>query len=116
MSNVTLTIGGRDYAVACAPGEEAHVTGLGRMIDGKLGEMPGGQPMGETRALLFAALLLADQVHELQNAPAPPAAPAPLPDPQPDRLALDRLARLAGQIEQLADAVEAGLENAGRGA
>ena len=25
MSNVTLAIGGRNYTVACAPGEEEHI-------------------------------------------------------------------------------------------
>ena len=29
MSNVTLSIGGRSYTVACAEGEESHVLGLG---------------------------------------------------------------------------------------
>jgi cell division protein ZapA len=67
MIDVTLTIGGRHYAVACAPGEEAHLAGLGRMIDAKLAGLPGGQGQGESRALLFAALLLADELHEARN-------------------------------------------------
>ena len=32
MSNVTITIGGRDYTVACDSGEEAHVAALGRLM------------------------------------------------------------------------------------
>ena len=43
MSNVTLTIGGRDYTVACAAGEETHVVGLGRLIDGMLDTLPAKQ-------------------------------------------------------------------------
>ena len=39
MSNVTLSIGGRSFTVACAEGEEGHVAGLGRMIDSKVGSM-----------------------------------------------------------------------------
>ena len=35
MSDVTLKIGGRSYAVACAAGEEEHVATLGRLIDEK---------------------------------------------------------------------------------
>lgn len=66
MSNVTLTIGGRAYTVACATGEEGHVEELGRLIDGKLGGLPGGAAQSESRSLLFAALLLADEVHELR--------------------------------------------------
>ena len=60
MSNVTLKIGGRDYTVACAEGEEGHVRALGAMIADKVAEM-GSSAQGETRQLLFAALLLADQ-------------------------------------------------------
>jgi len=100
MSNVNLSIGGRSYAVACAAGEEAHVAGLGRMIDAKLADMPGGQALGETRALLFAALLLADQVHELSSAAAASPAPAPA-------FPIERLAALAERIEGLANLVEA---------
>lgn len=77
MSNVTLTICGRDYTVACAEGEEAHVTGLGRMIDTKLNAMGNMAGQSEARQLLFAALLLADELHEGKPAAAePPAASA----------------------------------------
>jgi len=101
MSNVTLHIGGRSFIVACAEGEEDHVAGLGRMIDGKLaamGDMPG---QNEARMLLFAALLLADEVHEAQvRAPAAAAAaPADL---------ADRLDTIAARLENLADSLESG--------
>jgi cell division protein ZapA len=61
-----LTIGGRDYVVACAPGEEEHVRDLGRMIDEKLAALPEAQ-IRARRAMLFAALLLADEVQELRQ-------------------------------------------------
>lgn len=68
MKNVSLSIGGRDYRVACAAGEEAHIARLGAMIDRKLLQMPGLANQSEQRMLLYAALLLADEVHELQRA------------------------------------------------
>ena len=64
MSNVDLTIAGRVFTVACAAGEEAHVAGLGRLIDSKLSAMGGMAGQTESRALLFAALLMADELHE----------------------------------------------------
>lgn len=67
MSNVTLEIGGRSFTVACAPGEEAHITNLGRIIESKLGSMDGMATQSEGRMLLFACLLLADELHELRN-------------------------------------------------
>lgn len=63
MSNVSLRIGGRDYTVACAEGEEDRVRALGAMIAGKVDDM-GSSAQGEVRQLLFAALLLADELHE----------------------------------------------------
>ena len=99
MSDVVLQIGGRSYTVSCAPGEEAHVSGLGRMIDGKLAEMPGGTAHSETRALLFAALMLADRVHELESAGAGQASGKGVD--------VARLAVLAGRLERLAGLAEA---------
>lgn len=64
MSNVNLAIGGRTFTVACANGEEAHVTDLGRMIDDKV-TASGAIAQNETRMLLFAALMLADELHEM---------------------------------------------------
>jgi len=106
MSNVTLSIGGRDYAVACAPGEEAHVRGLGALIDAKIKAMGTAAGHSETRDLLFATLLLADEVHELgqRGASAAPAAP-PAAAPTDDRIA-DKLEALAARLESCADALE----------
>lgn len=67
MSNVTLQIGGRAYTVACAEGEEAHIQALGAMIADKVRSM-GTAAQSEPRQLLFAALLLADELHEARAA------------------------------------------------
>lgn len=68
MSEVRLTVGGRDYTVACADGEEAHVARLGEAIDGKLRQLGGSLSNKEAQNLLFAALLLADELHEQRDA------------------------------------------------
>lgn len=63
MSEVTLSIAGRSYRVACAAGEEERVTRLGAVVAEKLASL--GQLSGnEAQNLLFAALLLADEAHE----------------------------------------------------
>ena len=102
MSNVNLSIGGRSFAVACAKGEEDHVTDLGRMIDQKLSTMGEASMQSESRMLLFAALLLADELHETQAQPSAPPAPA-LPDG-----AAERLDSLATRLENLAISLEGG--------
>lgn len=64
MSQVSLTVGGRKYIVACAEGEEDRVSSLGAEIDGKLDQLGGNLAPQESQNLLFAALLLADELRE----------------------------------------------------
>lgn len=67
MSEVRLTIGRREYAVACAEGEEPHVRSLGAMIDAKLDQLGGNLSANETQNLLFGALFVADELHETKK-------------------------------------------------
>lgn len=120
VSNVALVVGGRSYTVNCAAGEEDHIAELGAMIDGKLTSM-GTAGQNETRSLLFAALLLADEVYDLtSNGPAAPtptaATGAELPYATPDPIAPDaggfaidpeRLEGIARRLENLAAHLEA---------
>ncbi len=102
MSNLTIRIGGRDFTVACAPGEEAHIDTLGRMIDGRLSELGEEQRgMSETRTLLFAALLLADDLYDLRAKATSQAAPEPDLATRIDALA-DRLENIALHLEESA--------------
>ena len=68
MSEVRLSVGGREYTVACADGEEAHVAQLGEAIDGKLRQLGDSLSNKDAQNLLFAALLLADELHEQRDA------------------------------------------------
>jgi cell division protein ZapA len=95
MSNVSLAIGGRSYTVNCDPGEEDHVAELGAMIDAKLSGL-GQTGQNETRNLLFAALLLADEIYELRAGNLP-SAPTVSPE---------RLEAIAGRLENLAQHLE----------
>jgi len=108
MSNVTLSIAGRPYTVACAPGEERHIEDLGRAIDAKLRQVPGMAGQSEARTLLFAALLLADELHELHAAAkaAPVADPAPAAGHENERAAAEALEFVADRLESLADRLE----------
>ena len=98
MSNVTLTIGGKHYTVACAAGEEAHIEALGRMIDGKLSALPNMASQSEPRTLLFAALLLADELHEQRAGGGAPADDSGQTAETLERLA-ETLEGLAGRLE-----------------
>ena len=96
MSDVTLKVGGRNYTVACQDGQEAHIERLAGMIDDKLSTMGANLSSQEAKNLLFAALLLADELDEAQSAPPPPPPAAPDFDS----------ARLATQLERIASALE----------
>ena len=107
MSNVSLEIGGRQYSVASADGEEEHVALLGRRIDEKLRAMGGAAGQSESRMLLFAALLLADEIHEMA---VRGGAPAPADDGPALARVADGIDAAARRIEKLA----ADLEQAAR--
>lgn len=66
-TEVSFAVGGRKYTVACAPGEEAKVASLGALIDGKLDQLGGNLAPQEAQNLLFAALLLADELQEARS-------------------------------------------------
>jgi len=98
MSNVTLDISGHGFTIACAEGEEDHVQQLGRMISDKLAQMPNASAQSESRMLLFASLLLADELHEVRHR-------GNTREAIPPGLA-DRLEQLAGQFENIAALLE----------
>ena len=104
MSDVTIRIGGRNYTVACGPGEEARIAALGDMVDGKLTQIPNLSAQSEARMLLYATLLLADELQEAGNAPATAPAPAPSTDPA----IAETLENLAEKLESLASRLEDG--------
>lgn len=68
MSEVRLSIGGKDYTIACADGQEDHVARLGALVDGKLAEFGANRAPQEAQNLLFAALLIAEDLHQARNA------------------------------------------------
>jgi len=99
MSNVTVSIGGRNYTVACAAGEERHIETLARSIDSKLDGLNNLSGQSEARTLLFAALLLADDLHELR------ASGAPATQSGSDKSA-EALEALAERLEEIAERLE----------
>ncbi len=109
MTDISMILGGRQYTLSCAPGEETQLRRLGSMVDDKLAQVrTQAGDTSETRALLFTCLLLADELSELQNAAlslqqeAP--APAPPVSPTPDHSRA--IGHLAARLEKLADDLE----------
>ena len=67
MPLVNVMVNGRAYTIACDEGEEGHLKELAAHVDEKAREVLAsvGQ-VGDARMLLMAALLIADERHELQ--------------------------------------------------
>ena len=104
MAEVDLTIAGRSYRVACRAGEEDSLRNAAALVDGKSREaLAGLGTLSEARQLLFASLLLADQLLDKRSADAPPP---------PDPAVVQRVAQLAERLESLAGALERKGENA----
>ncbi len=98
MAEVDLLIAGRTYQVACRDGEEDNLKAAARLVDAKSREaLAGLGTLSESRQLLFACLLLADQMVEGRT-DTPPAEP----DPEIAR----RIEALAERLESLADSLE----------
>lgn len=103
MSTVTLTIGPKSYTIACADGEEAHITALGAIIAEKYAQLGSSRAPQEAQNLLFAALYLADELAEARKRGAPARAPA-----EPDAQGLEALRAAIAQLEDDLAAARAG--------
>jgi cell division protein ZapA len=103
MANIAVEVGGRRYDVTCRDGEEEHLRGLAATLNRHAHQAT--EALGnltETRHLLFAALLLADEMKEVR-AGLGIAEPTPAP---PDPAVAEALERLAARMEALAGALE----------
>ena len=99
MAEVELTIAGRHYRVACRAGEEENLRAAGALVDAKSKEaLAGLGTLSESRQLLFASLLLADQIVDGREVDLPSG-----PDPE----LVERATTIADRLESLANALEA---------
>lgn len=102
MGQVTVRIGGYTHPVSCEDGQEGHLIALAADVDRRVSSIRamGGQ-FGESRLLLLAALLLADEIHDLRVELAKARAGQPVAA-KDDPLLAQRLERIASRIEGIA--------------
>ena len=125
MAEVSIEIGGRSYPVHCRDGEEDHLRRIAGLVDAKAQDAARAVgSVNETRHLLFAALLLADELNDNRNAaPAAEAVAEPVPQsaPQAEPIAPKSavyqpdfapiIEKLAARLESLAEKLESGPHN-----
>ncbi|MBX5453279.1 MAG: cell division protein ZapA [Acidobacteriia bacterium] len=69
MAQVTVRINGYAYTVGCEDGQEAHLQAMAQQVDERIERIKAvAGPSGEARLLMLAALLLADELHDLKKA------------------------------------------------
>jgi cell division protein ZapA len=105
MAQVTLRINGYAYTLGCQDGEEKHLEAMGAEVSSRIdGVRAAAGPSGESRMLMMAALLMADDIFDLRQRleAAEAAAGGPTSDPKLGR----KLARMAQRAEEIAAGLE----------
>jgi len=108
MAQVTVSLNGRRYDIACDDGQEEHLTRLAGYVDKRVTELVAsvGQ-VGEARLLVMASLLVADELADtyakLDALRADPAAAAGAAD----EAAVAEIEALARRVEDVADRLKA---------
>lgn len=106
MAQLTIKINGYAYTVGCDDGQEKHLMQMASEVESRIDSIKalGGQS-GESRLLVLAALLMADELHDtrstlthLQNELSRL--------PQAEAESRKRLARLADRAEEIAQGLE----------
>ena len=101
MASVEIEIASRKYAIACRDGEEEHLRSVADIVNRKAHDAEAALgSLGEARQLLFASLLLADELKDMR------AGKTPAIEPEPDPAVAEALELLAERVESLADRLE----------
>ena len=68
MAQVDITVNNQNFLIACEDGQEDRLMDLSRIVDDKVGELAAqvGQ-VGQTRLLVMAALVIADELVDLRE-------------------------------------------------
>ncbi len=108
MAQLTIKINGYAYTVGCEDGQEAHLQDMAAQIQQRVDSIKalGGNPTGEGKLLVLAALLMADELHdsaiELNSVRQARAAGSPEGSNGPDRPDEGEPARAAARERRLA--------------
>lgn len=103
MAQVTVRINGYAYTVGCQDGEEQHLEAMADEVERRIESIKAvAGASGEARMLVMAALLMADDLYEMERANRAGRSAAPAGDGKLGR----RLGKLAKRAEEIAAELE----------
>ena len=106
MAQISLKINGYAYTVGCEDGQEGHLRAMAGAVEERVGRVKAlGSQSGESRLLVLAALLMADELHDMAAVLADAQDhPGLLPGQASSPVAIEpsRLAELAERAESIA--------------
>ncbi len=111
MGQVTLTVNGRDYNIACEDGEEERIKRLGAYVDDRVSELIANVGnVGDLRLMVMASLVLCDKLFdagaEIDRLGASAAKVKQATAPEPDAAIAPVMDAIARRIEDIADRLE----------
>lgn len=66
MAQLTVKINGYAYTIGCVDGQEQHLQAMAEQVESRVSKIKAlGSQSGESRLLVQAALLMADELHDL---------------------------------------------------
>src|SRR4030081_322034 len=66
MAQLTVKINGYAYTIGCADGQEQHLQAMASEVESRVDKIKTlGSQSGESRLLVQAALLMADELHDM---------------------------------------------------
>lgn len=101
MAQINVDIAGKNYPLTCAEGDQDRLRNLAAYIDSKASELTGQLGhVSETRLILMAAVLIADELHDaLEGA----GQPNPMTPGISEKDVASVLNEVANDIEAVAD-------------
>ncbi len=99
MAKADISIRGRNFSIACAPGQEMRVQKLAEQLDSRVSQISAAVgDIGDERLLLITALALLDELDSARRGVSA--------RPDTEARAVDILLTMAGRVEALATRLE----------
>lgn len=106
MSEISITINGRNYGIACDDGQEKRVQELARYVDMRLREIArAGAASNESHLLVLTTIILADEIADMKSSghalPSPSQVGVKITDDEEEAI-VSAIDLLAARIDQIA--------------